>query len=91
MARDLITGTSPTDWSRNGHGILGGPLAVAERVARREAQAFKLDLISTGARALGVVAFLGGVVALGYNQMKSRQEEKAAQKKKASISDGWDW
>jgi hypothetical protein len=48
MARDLITGTSPTDWSRNGHGILGAPLAMAERAARCEAQAFKLDLVSTG-------------------------------------------
>lgn len=82
MAYDLVTRQSPTDWSRNGHGILGEPLAMAERAARREAQAFKADLIQTGARALGVVAFLGGVVALGYNQLKQKQKSR---------SDGWDW
>jgi hypothetical protein len=88
MAYDLITRQSPTDWSRNGHGTFGEALAMAERAARREARAFKTDLIQTGARALGVAAFFGGVVALGYNQLKLKQKQKQEQR---SQSDGWDW
>lgn len=75
MSLDLLTGQTRSNWTRTGTGALGQALgeaaAATEKAARREAKSFRDELLGFAARSLGVAVFLGGVVALGYNQIKS--------------------